>query len=152
MKVVLLGEGAIARRHVAALRRIEDVEIASVVGGDAAGTVDFARESGIAHHALDLAEALALPGLDAAIEGRSTVGLDAYSDRALSRVWKAVRFSWWMTTLLHRFPGDDEMAYRLQEAELDYLAGSEARSSPSPRTTSASRISSSFSPGRSAWR
>jgi p-hydroxybenzoate 3-monooxygenase len=56
----------------------------------------------------------------------SQAGLDHYSDRALSRVWKAVRFSWWMTTLLHRFPDDGEFAVRLQAAELDYLAGSEA--------------------------
>jgi p-hydroxybenzoate 3-monooxygenase len=59
----------------------------------------------------------------------STTGIDEYSDRALRRVWKAVRFSWWMTTLLHRVPGqspaDSQLTYRLQEAELDYLATSE---------------------------
>jgi p-hydroxybenzoate 3-monooxygenase len=48
--------------------------------------------------------------------------LDGYSDTALDRVWKAVRFSWWMTTLLHRFPEDGAF----QETELDYLAGSHA--------------------------
>lgn len=55
-------------------------------------------------------------------------GLDAYSDRALSRVWKAVRFSWWMTNTLHRFPSDSpECAFnqRLQVAELSYLLDSE---------------------------
>jgi p-hydroxybenzoate 3-monooxygenase len=56
----------------------------------------------------------------------SLAGLDCYSERALSRVWKAVRFSWWMTTLLHRFPDDGEFAVRLQAAELDYMAGSAA--------------------------
>jgi p-hydroxybenzoate 3-monooxygenase len=56
----------------------------------------------------------------------STTGLDEYSDRALARVWKAVRFSWWMTTLLHRFPESGGFGYRIQQAELDYLAGSEA--------------------------
>lgn len=61
-----------------------------------------------------------------AITSGSTSGIDEYSDRALARVWKAVRFSWWMTTLLHRFPDQGEFAYRLQEAELDYLAGSQA--------------------------
>ena len=56
----------------------------------------------------------------------SMTGLDEYSERALARVWKAVRFSWWMTTMLHRFPGlDDDFERRLQEAELDYLFGSE---------------------------
>ena len=56
----------------------------------------------------------------------SMTGLDEYSERALARVWKAVRFSWWMTTMLHRFPGlGDDFERRLQEAELDYLFDSE---------------------------
>jgi p-hydroxybenzoate 3-monooxygenase len=57
---------------------------------------------------------------------KSGVGLDAYSARALSRVWKAVRFSWWMTTMLHRFPDTGEFGQRIQEAELDYLVHSRA--------------------------
>jgi p-hydroxybenzoate 3-monooxygenase len=61
-----------------------------------------------------------------AVHGRSLTGLDEYSDRALARVWKAVRFSWWLTTLMHHFPGSAEFDRRIQEAELDYLAGSEA--------------------------
>jgi len=55
----------------------------------------------------------------------STAGLDEYSDRALARVWRAVRFSWWMTMLMHRFPGvADDFDRRLQRAELDYLFSS----------------------------
>jgi p-hydroxybenzoate 3-monooxygenase len=61
-----------------------------------------------------------------AVHGRSLTGLDEYSDRALARVWKAVRFSWWLTMLMHHFPGSGEFDRRIQEAELDYLAGSEA--------------------------
>ena len=57
----------------------------------------------------------------------STAGLDAYSDRALARVWKAVRFSWWFTTLLHRFPDSgDGFDRRLQQTEFAYLESSEA--------------------------
>jgi p-hydroxybenzoate 3-monooxygenase len=52
--------------------------------------------------------------------------LEAYSDTALSRVWKAVRFSWWMTNLMHRFPEDGDFGQRVQDAELDYLSGSVA--------------------------
>ncbi len=63
--------------------------------------------------------------LDAALTGASTAGLTEYSGRALSRVWKAVRFSWWMTTLMHRFDDQGEFGIRIQEAELDYLASSE---------------------------
>lgn len=61
-----------------------------------------------------------------AVKGGSTTGLDEYSDRALARVWKAVRFSWWLTTLMHHFPDRSQFDQRVQEAELDYLAGSEA--------------------------
>jgi p-hydroxybenzoate 3-monooxygenase len=51
--------------------------------------------------------------------------LSEYTSTALARVWKAMRFSWWLTTLLHRF-SDDAFAYRLQQAELEYLCASEA--------------------------
>jgi len=56
----------------------------------------------------------------------STAGLDAYSDKALRRIWKAERFSWWMTTFLHRFPETDAFGVRMQQAEFDYLVSSEA--------------------------
>ncbi len=53
-------------------------------------------------------------------------GLDRYSERALARVWKSERFSWWMTSLLHAFPETDAFGARMQEADLAYLAESEA--------------------------
>lgn len=52
--------------------------------------------------------------------------LDQYSDTCLRRVWRAQRFSWWMTSLLHRFPETDAFPHRMQLAELDYLATSRA--------------------------
>lgn len=51
--------------------------------------------------------------------------LDRYAEVALRRVWTAVRFSWWLTNLLHRFPGQTEIDQRLQEAELTLLRTSE---------------------------
>lgn len=57
--------------------------------------------------------------------GDST-GLDKYSEKALARVWKAQRFSWWMTTMLHTFPDSIEYDQRLQEVDLAYLFSSEA--------------------------
>jgi p-hydroxybenzoate 3-monooxygenase len=51
--------------------------------------------------------------------------LDRYSEQCLRRVWKAVRFSWWFTSVMHKFD-DDAFAHRIQLAELDYLTGSEA--------------------------
>ena len=58
----------------------------------------------------------------------SNAGIDHYSDRCLRRVWKAERFSWWFTTLMHRFPDTGEFGQKIQEAELDYLVGSRAAS------------------------
>ncbi|WP_018237445.1 4-hydroxybenzoate 3-monooxygenase [Ensifer sp. BR816] len=65
-------------------------------------------------------------GLHEHYQDRSNAGLDAYSGRALGRVWKAVRFSWWMTTMLHRFPETSDFDQKIQEAELDYLTHSRA--------------------------
>ena len=59
---------------------------------------------------------------------RSSTGIDHYSERALRRVWKAERFSWWFTQLMHQFPGEGPIAQKLQEAELDYLVNSRAAS------------------------
>ena len=53
-------------------------------------------------------------------------GLEQYSERALARVWKAQRFSWWLTTLLHTFPGSSDYDRRLQRTEVEYLFSSEA--------------------------
>ena len=57
---------------------------------------------------------------------RSDVGIEAYSSRCLRRVWRAERFSWWFTTLMHQFPTDAAIDARLKEAELDYLMHSQA--------------------------
>ncbi|MDO9090453.1 MAG: 4-hydroxybenzoate 3-monooxygenase [Burkholderiaceae bacterium] len=59
---------------------------------------------------------------------RSSAGLDAYSQRCLGRVWKAERFSWWFTSLMHRFPDTGAFGLKRQEAELDYLVQSRAAS------------------------
>ena len=56
-------------------------------------------------------------------------GLDGYSAKALARVWKAQRFSWWMTTLLHTFPDSIDYDKKLQQTDLDYLFSSEAAQS-----------------------
>ncbi|MAH64641.1 MAG: 4-hydroxybenzoate 3-monooxygenase [SAR324 cluster bacterium] len=57
-------------------------------------------------------------------EENSESGLEAYSKKVLSRVWKAVRFSWWMTTVMHRFPDTGTFGQKIQEAELHYLTSS----------------------------
>ncbi|KAA9383966.1 4-hydroxybenzoate 3-monooxygenase [Neorhizobium galegae] len=67
-------------------------------------------------------------GLREHYQERSAAGINAYSEKALARVWKAVRFSWWMTTMLHRFPETGDFDQKIQEAELDYLTHSRAAS------------------------
>lgn len=57
---------------------------------------------------------------------RSSAGIDGYSARALARVWKAERFSWWFTSLTHRFPDQDGFDRKMQVAELAYIKGSRA--------------------------
>jgi p-hydroxybenzoate 3-monooxygenase len=53
-------------------------------------------------------------------------GLDRYSETCLQRVWKVQRFSWWMTSMLHRFPNEDSFQHNLHLAELDYVTSSRA--------------------------
>ncbi len=70
---------------------------------------------------------------------KSAAALDAYSQRALARVWKAERFSWWMTSVLHRFPDTDAFSQRIQKAELEYLVGSRRRHRRWPKIMSGCR-------------
>ena len=59
---------------------------------------------------------------------KSRAGINTYSDRCLRRVWRAERFSWWFTSLMHHFPETGAFGQKMQEAELDYLVNSEAAS------------------------
>ena len=56
----------------------------------------------------------------------SNEGIESYSQRALRKIWRVERFSWWLTNLMHRFPDTDGFGQRMQEAELDYLMHSQA--------------------------
>jgi p-hydroxybenzoate 3-monooxygenase len=55
----------------------------------------------------------------------SAAGIDHYSARCLRRIWRASRFSWWFTSLMHRFPSDSAIDHKLKHAELDYLIHSQ---------------------------
>ena len=67
-------------------------------------------------------------GLIGHYRGQSDTDLDAYSDRCLRRIWKAERFSWWFTSLMHKFPEDSQITAKFQNAELDYIVHSAAGS------------------------
>lgn len=58
-------------------------------------------------------------------EGRTDL-ISNYSRTCLKRIWKAERFSWWMTSMLHKFSDEEDFGSRMQQAELDYVTGSEA--------------------------
>ncbi len=58
--------------------------------------------------------------------GGDDAGIDGYSARALNRVWKAIRFSWWFTSTMHRFPDQNDFDQRIQDSELAYLEASAA--------------------------
>ncbi len=65
-------------------------------------------------------------GLRQYYEEKDNEGIDRYSERALARVWKAERFSWWFSTLLHRFPDQSAFDGKMQVADLEFLRTNEA--------------------------
>lgn len=65
-------------------------------------------------------------GLVRFFEEQDTGGIDQYSEKALARIWKTQRFSWWMTSLMHRFPEQTEFDLKMQHAELAFLRDSPA--------------------------
>ena len=92
------------------------------LAGDAAHIVPPTGAKGLNLAATDvkyLSDAL----IEACVE-KSQVGIDHYSARCLARIWRAERFSWWFTSLMHRFPDQGEIGQKFQEAELDYLTHS----------------------------
>lgn len=80
MKIVMAGEGAIARKHLAGMARIDGIEVVSLAGGDPAHTEALATELGIRHWSLDLDECLGQPGVDAAILATPT---QMHADQAI---------------------------------------------------------------------
>ena len=96
------------------------------LAGDAAHIVPPTGAKGLNLAASDV-RYLARALIEACTE-RSNAGIDHYSDTCLRRVWKAERFSWWFTSLTHKFPETGAIGWKLQRAELDSLVGSRAAS------------------------
>ncbi|MCO5129158.1 MAG: 4-hydroxybenzoate 3-monooxygenase [Xanthobacteraceae bacterium] len=122
-----LRTGASIEKSIAPLRSFvaEPLRFGALfLAGDAAHIVPPTGAKGLNLAISDvvmLGEALAAFYAD-----KSAAGLDDYSRRALSRIWKAERFSWWMTTLLHTFPETGPFGRRIQRADFDYLRASKA--------------------------
>jgi p-hydroxybenzoate 3-monooxygenase len=122
-----LRTGAAIEKSIAPLRSFvaEPLRFGRLfLAGDAGHIVPPTGAKGLNLAASDvhyLAEALVSYYLE-----KDETGLDGYSARALARVWKAERFSWWMTKLLHRFPEEGDFGRRMQLAELEYIVASQA--------------------------
>jgi p-hydroxybenzoate 3-monooxygenase len=122
-------EGEITQKGVTAMRSfvVEPMQYGRLfLAGDAAHIVPPTGAKGMNLAVADVA--VLAQALGAHYEGRGGAALAAYSETCLQRVWRAERFSWWMTSMLHRNPDGDGFAERLQLAELDYLTSSRAAS------------------------
>jgi p-hydroxybenzoate 3-monooxygenase len=97
------------------------------LAGDAAHIVPPTGAKGLNSAASDIH--YLYHALRAHYERNDPSGLDNYSAKALARVWKAQRFSWWMTSLLHTFPDSMPFDRKLQQTDLAYLFSSEAAQS-----------------------
>lgn len=94
------------------------------LAGDAAHIVPPTGAKGLNLAASDVA--YLADALIAQVKGGDESGLNGYEAKALARIWKAERFSWMLTKLMHRFPDDGPFEHRMQKAELDYVAQSRA--------------------------
>ena len=122
-----VAEGPIIEKTVVGMRSFvcEPMQYGRLyLAGDAAHIVPPTGAKGMN---LAVADVLALSrGLADFYASGDAARLDRYSETCLDRVWKASRFSWWMTSMLHRFEDADAFTHRLQVAELDYIASSRA--------------------------
>jgi p-hydroxybenzoate 3-monooxygenase len=124
-----LAEGPIRQRGVTPMRSfvVEPMQCGRMyLAGDAAHIVPPTGAKGLNLAAADVA--VLARSIVAFYRQDTTDGLDAYSATCLRRIWKVQRFSWWMTTLLHRFFDHTSFEQQIQAAELDYVFGSRAAS------------------------
>jgi len=96
------------------------------LAGDAAHIVPPTGAKGLNLAASDVG--YLAQGLIEQYQEKRSAGIDAYSARCLARIWKAERFSWWFTSLMHKFPEAGAFGQKMQHAELEYLVGSKAAS------------------------
>jgi p-hydroxybenzoate 3-monooxygenase len=124
-----LSEGQIFQKNIAPMHSFvaEPMQYGKMfLAGDAAHIVPPTGAKGLNLAVADVR--ILAKGLAEYYKSGSTSLLDRYSEICLRRVWKAQRFSWWMTSMLHRFDTDNAFDRRRQIAELDYVASSRAAS------------------------
>ena len=122
-----LREGPVVEKGITGMRSfvVEPMQYGRLfLAGDAAHIVPPTGAKGMNLAVADvhvLARALA-----AFFQSKRADLLEAYSQTCLKRVWRAEHFSWWMTSMLHRFPSDDVFQHRLQRSQLEYVTSSRA--------------------------
>ena len=124
-----LNEGEILDKGVTPLRSfvVEPMQHGRLfLAGDSAHIVPATGAKGLNTAVADV-ELLA-EALEAFYDSGDTSGLDDYSERALRRVWRVEHFSYWMTSMLHRPPGQDPFEAKLQRSQLEYVCSSQAAS------------------------
>jgi p-hydroxybenzoate 3-monooxygenase len=122
-----LREGPVLEKGVTGMRSFvaEPMQYGRMfLAGDAAHIVPPTGAKGMNLAVADV-RALAL-ALVPFFKSKRTELLDAYSATCLKRVWRAEHFSWWMTSMLHRFPSDDVFQHRLQRSQLEYVVSSQS--------------------------
>jgi len=122
-------EGSVFQKNIAAMRSYvtEPMRYGRLfLAGDAAHILPATGAKGLNLAAADVR--LLARGLAEHYKSRGTDLLDRYSEICLRRCWKVQHFSWWMTSMLHRFPGESGFDRHRQLAELDYVTGSRAAS------------------------
>jgi p-hydroxybenzoate 3-monooxygenase len=122
-----LSEGQIFQKNIAPMRSyvVEPMQCGKMfLAGDAAHIVPPTGAKGLNLAVADVR--ILAQGFAEFYKMGSTSVLDRYSQICLRRVWKAQRFSWWMTSMLHRFDADNAFDQRRQIAELDYVTSSRA--------------------------
>jgi p-hydroxybenzoate 3-monooxygenase len=122
-----LTEGRITQKGVTGMRSfvVEPMQYGSLfLAGDSAHIVPPTGAKGLNLAVADV-QVLARALKHFYATGRRSL-LDTYSEICLRRVWKVQRFSWWMTSMLHRFPHENPFDHRRQLAELDYVTSSRA--------------------------
>jgi p-hydroxybenzoate 3-monooxygenase len=123
-----LAEGRIFQKGIIAMRSfvVEPLRYGRLLlAGDAAHIVPPTGAKGL-NLAVNDVRVLAA-ALSRFYQSKSEADLAAYSATALKRVWRAEHFSWWMTSMLHRFHDDTPFQHRIQLAELDYVTSSKAK-------------------------
>ena len=123
----MLAEGPIFQKGVITMRSVvcQPMQYGRLfLAGDAAHIVPATGAKGLNLAVADVV-VLARALVEHDRSGRTDL-LDAYSDTCLRRVWRAQHFSWWMTSMLHRFPGNDPFQHQLQLSQLRYVASSPA--------------------------